>query len=227
MAIAHQLPAAVEDEEVALGIDRIAAFAAAGRLQEQYAAVATPPALFVEILGAFVDEEGFDELVLRDDAVAAPQAQAGIDAVAVGAGDHALPRKLFAHAGFQARRAAVGARGRVAIAATAQRQGEERGQCNRPAVAGDGHAAILHNGMCTPSLPRCSHDGVATWGFAMRLHLSPLDFLRRHAWAVIVVFVLVVGYFAAIGWIGGKLRTDLGDTYREAPAVEDRGHRAE
>ena len=61
----------------------------------------------------------------------------------------------------------------------------------------------------------------------MRLHLSPLDFLRRHAWAVIVVFVLVVGYFAGIGWIGGKLRTDLGDTYREAPAVEDRGHRAE
>lgn len=61
----------------------------------------------------------------------------------------------------------------------------------------------------------------------MRLHLSPLHFLRRHAWAILVVFVIVVGYFAAIGWIGGKLRSDLGETYREAPAVEDRGHRSD
>jgi hypothetical protein len=61
----------------------------------------------------------------------------------------------------------------------------------------------------------------------MRLHLSPLPFLRRHVWGIAVLFVIVVGYFAAIGWIGGKLRADLDQTYRAAPAVEDRGHRAD
>jgi hypothetical protein len=61
----------------------------------------------------------------------------------------------------------------------------------------------------------------------MRLHLSPLEFLRRHAWGIAVLFVLIAAYFAGIGWIGGKLRDDLGHAYRPAPAVEDRGHQAD
>jgi hypothetical protein len=61
----------------------------------------------------------------------------------------------------------------------------------------------------------------------MRLHLSPLHFLRRHTWSVVALVMLVVGYFVGIGWIGGKLRADLDDTYRAAPSVEDRGHRTE
>jgi hypothetical protein len=60
----------------------------------------------------------------------------------------------------------------------------------------------------------------------MRLHLSPFPFLRRHAWGIAVLFVIVVGYFLAVGWVGEKLRDDLGNAYRAAPAVEDRVHRA-
>lgn len=61
----------------------------------------------------------------------------------------------------------------------------------------------------------------------MRLHLSPNSFLRRHMWALAVLFVVITAYFVGIGWIGGKLRDDIGDAYKAAPSVEDRGHRAE
>ena len=43
----------------------------------------------------------------------------------------------------------------------------------------------------------------------MRLHLSPLPFLRRHAWGLAVLFVLITVYFAAIGYIGERLGNDL------------------
>ena len=61
----------------------------------------------------------------------------------------------------------------------------------------------------------------------MRLHLSPFAFLRRHAWGLVVLFVLILAYFASIGWFAGKLRTDLGQTFKSAPAVEDTGHRSD
>jgi hypothetical protein len=61
----------------------------------------------------------------------------------------------------------------------------------------------------------------------MRLHLSPFAFLRRHAWGVVVLLVLLVGYFAAIGWAAGKLGTDLGHAFKAAPVVEDNAHRAD
>jgi len=61
----------------------------------------------------------------------------------------------------------------------------------------------------------------------MRLHLPHFPFLRRHAWGVAILLVLIVAFFAAIGWVGGNLRDDLGGAYRAAPSVEDRGHRAE
>ena len=61
----------------------------------------------------------------------------------------------------------------------------------------------------------------------MRLHLSPLPFLRRHAWGLVVLFVLILAYFASIGWFAGKLRTDLDHTFKSVPAVEDTGHRSD
>ena len=39
--------------------------------------------------------------------------------------------------------------------------------------------------------------------------------------------LIVVGWFATIGWVAGKLNTDLGRTYKAAPVVEDHAHRAE
>jgi len=64
-------------------------------------------------------------------------------------------------------------------------------------------------------------------GVPMRLHLSPLPFLRRHAWGLAVLFVLITVYFAAIGYIGERLGNDLTHAYKAAPSVEDRGHRSD
>lgn len=61
----------------------------------------------------------------------------------------------------------------------------------------------------------------------MRLHLSPLPFLRRHAWALAVVCVLVAGWFAGVGWLADKLGADLGRTFKASPVVDDHAHRAE
>jgi len=61
----------------------------------------------------------------------------------------------------------------------------------------------------------------------MRLHLSPLPFLRRHAWGLAVLCVLITVYFAAIGYVGERLRTDLGRAYKAVPSVEDHGHRSD
>jgi len=59
----------------------------------------------------------------------------------------------------------------------------------------------------------------------MRLHVSTFSFLRRHAWAIVALMLLIAAYFAAIGWLGEKLRDDIGQSYRNVPSVEDRGHR--
>jgi hypothetical protein len=61
----------------------------------------------------------------------------------------------------------------------------------------------------------------------MRLQLSPSSFLRRHAWGLAVLFVLVTAYFIGIGWIGEKLGKDIGTAYKATPSVEDRVHKAE
>jgi hypothetical protein len=61
----------------------------------------------------------------------------------------------------------------------------------------------------------------------MRLHLSPFAFLRRHAWGVVVLLVLVVGWFASIGWLAGKLNADMGRSFKPVPMVDDTKHRAE
>ena len=61
----------------------------------------------------------------------------------------------------------------------------------------------------------------------MRLHLSPFSFLRRHAWGLVVLFVLITAYFVGIGLIGEMLRDDIGTAYKAAPSVEDRVHKAE
>ena len=54
----------------------------------------------------------------------------------------------------------------------------------------------------------------------MRLH-SPLPYLRRHAWQLAVLVLLVVAYFAAVGWVARALRTDLAHTIHLAPWVDD------
>jgi len=61
----------------------------------------------------------------------------------------------------------------------------------------------------------------------MRLHLSPFAFLRRHAWGLAVLCVVVVGYFATIGWFAEKLSVDLGHAFKAAPVVEDTRHRVD
>ena len=60
----------------------------------------------------------------------------------------------------------------------------------------------------------------------MRLH-SPLPYLRRHAWQLVVLMLLVVAYFTAVGWVARQLRTDLAHTIQIAPSVEDHQHRRE
>ena len=57
----------------------------------------------------------------------------------------------------------------------------------------------------------------------MRLQLSPFAFLRRHAWGLAVLCVVVVGYFATIGYIGD----DLGRSFKAAPVVDDTKHRSD
>ena len=63
----------------------------------------------------------------------------------------------------------------------------------------------------------------------MRLHLSPFAFLRRHAWgAGRAVRADRLAYFATIGWVAGKLRTDLGQHLQAgARRSKTRGHRAD
>ncbi len=61
----------------------------------------------------------------------------------------------------------------------------------------------------------------------MRLHLSPFAFLRRHAWGLAVLCVVVVGYFATIGYLGEKLGDDLGRSFKAAPVVDDTKHRSD
>jgi len=54
----------------------------------------------------------------------------------------------------------------------------------------------------------------------MHIH-SPFHFLRRHALGISVLCVLVVGYFAAVGWVGTRLRDDLGHTLQSVPSTDD------
>jgi hypothetical protein len=61
----------------------------------------------------------------------------------------------------------------------------------------------------------------------MRLHLSPFSFLRRHAWGLAVACLIVVGWFASIGWLAGKLNDDMGRSFKTAPVVEDTRHRSD
>ena len=39
--------------------------------------------------------------------------------------------------------------------------------------------------------------------------------------------VLIVGYFASIGWVAEKLNADLGRAYKATPTVDDHAHRAD
>ena len=39
--------------------------------------------------------------------------------------------------------------------------------------------------------------------------------------------VLIVVYFASIGWAAGKLSDDLGRAYKATPTVDDHAHRAD
>jgi len=55
----------------------------------------------------------------------------------------------------------------------------------------------------------------------MHIH-SPFDFLRRHALGISLLCVLVAGYFAAVGWVGTRLRDDMGHTLQSAPSVIDK-----
>ena len=52
----------------------------------------------------------------------------------------------------------------------------------------------------------------------MHIH-SPFNFLRRHALGISVLLVLVACYFAAVGWVGTRLRDDMGRTLQAAPAA--------
>ncbi|MCC8362801.1 hypothetical protein LK996_06890 [Lysobacter sp. A6] len=61
----------------------------------------------------------------------------------------------------------------------------------------------------------------------MRLQLSPFAFLRRHAWGLAVLCVVVVGYFATVGWFAEKLGDDLGRSFKAAPVVDDTKHRSD
>ena len=60
----------------------------------------------------------------------------------------------------------------------------------------------------------------------MRLQLSPFAFLRRHAWGLAVLCV-VVGYFASVGWVAEKLGEDVGRAFKPAPVVDDTRHRSD
>ena len=60
----------------------------------------------------------------------------------------------------------------------------------------------------------------------MRLQ-SPLSFLRRHAWLLATLLLLLVAYFAGVGWVARQLRTDLAHTIQLAPSVADHQHRSE
>src|SRR6478609_1042820 len=82
----RRMAATVDDDQVARAIDGIQALAAGARLQPQDASVAAPAALLAEVFGGVAGEEGLDQFVLRDHAIAVLQAQARFDAVAVGAG---------------------------------------------------------------------------------------------------------------------------------------------
>jgi hypothetical protein len=55
----------------------------------------------------------------------------------------------------------------------------------------------------------------------MQIH-SPFPFLRRHALGVAVLCVLIAGYFTAVGWVGTRLRDDMGHTLQSAPATVDK-----
>ena len=55
----------------------------------------------------------------------------------------------------------------------------------------------------------------------MHIH-SPLNFMRRHSLGIAVLCVLIAGYFAAVGWVGTRLRDDLGHTLQSSPTLGDR-----
>ena len=54
----------------------------------------------------------------------------------------------------------------------------------------------------------------------MQLH-SPFHFLRRHALAIVMLFIVIVGYFVAVGWVGTRLRDDVGQALQAAPTSAD------
>lgn len=61
--------------------------------------------------------------------------------------------------------------------------------------------------------------------------MRPIDPLplprRRHAWLLGVVVLVVLGYFAGIGWVARELRSGLAETVQPAPVVSDQQHRRE
>lgn len=58
----------------------------------------------------------------------------------------------------------------------------------------------------------------------MHLH-SPLPYLRRHAWLLAILVVLVSAYFAGVDWVARQLSTDLARTIQPVPVVADHQHR--
>ena len=51
---------------------------------------------------------------------------------------------------------------------------------------------------------------------------SPFHFLRRHALGISLLCVLIAGYFAAVGYVGTRLRDDMGHTLQAVPTVGDK-----
>ena len=59
------------------------------------------------------------------------------------------------------------------------------------------------------------------------MYFPRFQYLRRHAIGIVVMCVLVGAYFASVGWVGTKLRDDLGHTLQAMPTVDDNNHRAD
>ncbi len=58
----------------------------------------------------------------------------------------------------------------------------------------------------------------------MRLGHLPVGYLRRHAWLFGILLLVVLAYFAGIGWAARQLRTDLAHTVQLSPSVSDHQH---